>query len=92
MNWRAAFVAHEWRVLLDQLHEAGTAGATAQLFDLYHRHPADWHALQLLIPQDATPGQRQLLDHLVGLSQLDSLEEAAAQLETIPAHLHLAFS
>jgi len=92
MSWRAAVVAHEWRFLLDQLHEAGTAGATAQLFDLYHRRHADWNALQLLIPSDLTADQRHLLDHLFSLSQLPTLEAAAERIESIPEHIHFAFS
>ena len=93
MSWRAAFVAHEWRHLLADLHEAGTAAATAQLFDLYHRHPADWHALQELIPMDSlTESQRLLLHTLLALSTLETLEQAAAGLEEVPSTLHLAFT
>lgn len=91
-NWRAAFVAHEWRTLLGELQYAGTAAATAQLWSLYHRNHSDWVALQLHFPQDATQDQRLLLHHLLALSTLDTLEQAAEALEEIPSPLHLAFT
>lgn len=92
MTWRTAVVAHEWRSLIDQLKEAGTAGATAQLFDLYHQRHADWYGLLYLIPPDLTDDQKYLLDHLFTLSTLPTLEAAAEQIDDIPAHIHRSFS
>ncbi len=66
--------------------------AMALLWDLYHYQVDAWARLKSSLDRrQITPIQRMLLDQLLSLSQLASLEEVAVRFGELPPDLHRCF-